>query len=113
MATKPLRSKANPAVVGPTDLGMEAAPQKMQVKLAGDRATVVAIKAGNVTIIDKLKKYYKAIIALVGGIVLLLNQITPMTAMLGASTQHAISVALVFLTSLLVFLKSNEHWVDG
>lgn len=113
MPGKELRSKANPAVPGPTDVGFNSA-QKYNMVLRDGQAEVVAIKAGSVTTVDKLKSYYKFIIAFVGSIIVLLNEITPISSvMFGPNVQHWVSGTLMFLTSLSVFLKSNEHWVNG
>jgi hypothetical protein len=73
---------------------------------------VVDERPGAVTFLDKLKGYYKALITVVGAALLGLNELTPVTDFLPATSQHWLSVALSVLTAILTFLKANEHWVD-
>jgi hypothetical protein len=73
---------------------------------------VVAETTGVVTVLDKLKGYYKTLITVVGSILVILNEVTPLTDFLPASQRHYVTVGIVFLTALGNFLKSNEHWVD-
>jgi hypothetical protein len=78
------------------------------------RAAVDVIDShpGPTTTLDRAKGYYHTIITLVGAVLVLLNQITPVTDFLPASVRGYVSVAIVFVTAALNFLKSNEHWVD-
>jgi hypothetical protein len=73
---------------------------------------VVDERTGAVTFLDKLKGYYKALITVLGAILLGLNELTPLTNFLPATAQHWASVAISVITAILTFLKANEHWVD-
>jgi len=91
-----------------------AEPVKQQVEVAqpsGD-VTVVNTKPGEVGFVDKLKAYYHTIITVIGALLLLINEFTPLTDSLGSDVQKYINIAVVFLTALLNFLKSNEVWVN-
>jgi hypothetical protein len=73
---------------------------------------VVDERTGAVTFLDKLKGYYKALITVLGAVLLALNELTPATNFLPTTAHHWLSVALSVLTAILTFLKANEHWVD-
>ncbi len=73
---------------------------------------VVDERTGAITLLDKLKGYYKALITVVGAVVLGINELTPLTASLPTTAQHWLSVAISVLTAILTFLKANEQWVD-
>jgi hypothetical protein len=79
---------------------------------AGTPVTVVAASTGAVTFLDKAKGYYKALITAVGAILVILNEVTPLTDFLPENQRHYVSVGVVAITTLANFLKSNEHWVD-
>jgi hypothetical protein len=73
---------------------------------------VVDERTGAVTFLDKLKGYYKALIAVIGAVLLALNELTPVTDFLPTTAHHWLSVAISVGTAILTFLKANEHWVD-
>lgn len=64
---------------------------------------------GTVTFLDKLKAYWKAIIAFIGVVLLAVNQLSPF---LPVDWQHPAAVIIAVLTAVLTFAKSNETWVD-
>lgn len=74
---------------------------------------VVATKVGAVTILDKVKAYYHTLIAVVAAVLLFLNQVTPIADFLPVQYRHWFSTAVVVVGAALIFLKSNEHWIDG
>ena len=62
---------------------------------------------------DKAKAYWHTVITVIGAILVLLNQITPITSQFGGNVQMVTNTVIVFLTALVNFLKSNEIWVDA
>lgn len=74
---------------------------------------VVATKVGAVTVLDKVKAYYKTLIAIVAAVVVFLNQVTPIADFLPVQYRHWFSTAVVVVGAVAVFLKANEHWIDG
>lgn len=77
---------------------------------AGAAAAVKVVdeKPGPLSLLDKLKAYYKFLLAAVGAIVVIVNELTPV---LGHA--HWFTVAASLVTAVSVALKSNEHWVEG
>lgn len=75
--------------------------------------TVVAKADGQVTFLDKVKNYYKALIAFVGFLLILLNELTPVFNYLPGQDKQYVTAAIGVLTTLGVLLKGNEHWVDN
>ena len=73
---------------------------------------VVDERPGAVTFLDKLKGYYKALITVVGAVLLALNELTPLFDFLPTTAHHWLSVVISVLTAISTFLKANEHWVD-
>lgn len=71
------------------------------------------VKPGKVTLLDKAKAYYKATIAVVGAILVLLNEMTPLSHLLPAAAQHYFTVTVAAVTAISVLLKRNEQWVDA
>jgi hypothetical protein len=99
----------------PAKQKVEMVPAPPEVaKETGKSAEVVvtAEKPGEVNFVDKLKGYYHTVITVTGAILLLLNQVTPITDALGGEVQKWISAAIIFVTALLNFLKSNEQWIN-
>lgn len=89
-------------------------PVKQQVEVlqpSGD-VGVVNIKPGEVSFFDKLKAYYHTAITVLGALLVLLNEITPLTNSLGESAKHIVTVVILVLTAILNALKSNEVWVN-
>lgn len=76
------------------------------------KAVVVDEKPGEVNFFDKLKGYYHTMITVIGAILVLLNEVTPITDSLPQSWQHTITLIIVGTTALLNALKSNEQWVQ-
>jgi hypothetical protein len=70
---------------------------------------VVAEKDGPVTKVDKAKAYYKALIALVGSLLVGANQVLPLVP---DDAKGWVSTAVAVLTVASVALKSNEQWFD-
>jgi nicotinamide riboside transporter PnuC len=87
--------------------------------VATANATAKAVKVkvtketeGPVTWAQKAKGYYKGIIALITGLLVVLNELTPvMNSLPGQDKQYLATVIVIVGTSLTI-LKSNEHWVD-
>jgi hypothetical protein len=73
---------------------------------------VEEMKAGSVNIVDSAKAYWHTAITVVAGILILLQQITPVFNFLPAGAQKYFAVAVAFVAAVLNFLKSNEVWVD-
>ena len=104
--------KKEEAVVSPSNTPTK---QKQEIAPEGG-ATVIETKPGTVTFLDKIKAYYHTLITVVGGILVVLNQVLPATHIIpGYGTQAAgyVSAAIVFLTALVNALKSNETWVNA
>jgi hypothetical protein len=81
---------------------------------SGPAQVVVAdTKPGTVGWADKLKGWYKGLIAAVGAILVLLNNIGPFADLLGGDVSQWVTVAISALTAAGVFLRENEHWVDA
>lgn len=73
------------------------------------QAVIDKVVPGNVTVLDKLKGYWKAIIAFIGVALLVINQVAPV---LPVDWQHPAALVIAVLTAVLTFAKSNETWVD-
>lgn len=76
---------------------------------------VVDRKLGPLSIFDKVKTYYHTVITLIGFVLVLLNQLLPAVGWIpgyGSQAAGYVSAAIVFVTAVANFLKSNEHWVD-
>ena len=71
---------------------------------------VVKTKEGSVTWVDKAKGYYKALIALVGA---LLVGVTQLSGAVPAEAEAWVTVAISALTTLGVVLRANETWVNA
>ena len=90
-------------------------PVKNQVTLdpvTGESVTVKT-QVGPVTFWDKVKGAYKWLITGVGFLLVVLNQGLAFADVLPQNVANWINVAIAFLTSVSVFLKANEHWVEG
>lgn len=73
---------------------------------------VVAEAAGPVTFLDRVKGYYKALIALVGAILVIANELTPVLNFLPGLDKQYVTIAISAVTAFGVFLRDNEHWLD-
>lgn len=82
----------------PTRIGFAAMPQH--------GVQILAQKPGPVSVIDQAKQYYKAAIALVGGLLAIAPQIVVPEPAAGY-----VSTAVVILTGIMTYLKANEIWV--
>lgn len=71
---------------------------------------VKATKEGSVTWLDKAKGYYKALIALVGA---LLIGATQLSGAVPAEIEPWVTVAISAFTTLGVVLRANEVWVNA
>ncbi|QHB37454.1 membrane protein [Mycobacterium phage Leopard] len=83
------------------------------VDVPAAEVVVVDQKQGTVTFTDKMKAYYHTIITIIGAILVLLNEVTPITDGLPDSWQRGLSVVIVFLTGVANALKSNEKWINA
>lgn len=101
---------------------IEVAPRGIKVRVQRPGAAfadppvagvkVVATRAGAVTLLDKLKAYYHTLIVIVGSILVIVNEVTPLLNFLPDGGKQYVSVAIGVLTAVATALKSNEHWVD-
>jgi hypothetical protein len=73
---------------------------------------VLDTATGPLTWLDKLKGYYKGLITLVGVVLVILNQVTPVFDFMPANVQHWFTVVVAALTAVSAFLVANQHWVD-
>lgn len=71
---------------------------------------VLATREGSVTWIDKAKAYYKALIALIGA---LLVGVTQLSGVVPAEAEPWVTVAVSVLTAAGVVLRANETWVNA
>lgn len=79
---------------------------------AAPKVQVLKTVSGPLTWLDSLKGYYKGLITLVGGLLVILNELTPVFDFLPGSAKQYFTVAVAALTTLSAFLVSNQHWVD-
>ena len=94
--------------------GQEVVKHQIEVNPVGT-ASVVNSAPGPVTFGDRVKAYYHTIFTFIAGILVLLNQVAPIVHWIPGYGEQAagyVSVAIVFVTALINFLKSNEVWVD-
>lgn len=68
---------------------------------------------GPVTTLQKVKGYYKAVVAFVGALLLFLQQATPAFSALPADYQHPFTVVVAVVTAVSVLLVNNQTWVDS
>lgn len=73
---------------------------------------IVSEKVGVVSFLDKAKGYYKGLITALGAILVIVNELTPLFDFLPGQDKQYITAGIAFLTTVAVFLKNNEHWVD-
>lgn len=78
----------------------------------GTPVKVVNAKTGPVGFLDKAKGYYKGLIAAVGAILVIVNELTPLLNFLPGQDKQYVTLVIGVLTTAATFLKSNEHWVD-
>lgn len=88
------------------------------VATAQEHAKAVKVKVtketeGPVTFVQKVQGYYKAIVAFVGVLLLILQQVSPLQNLLPANLQHPFTVAVGTVTAISVLLTKNQTWVDS
>lgn len=83
---------------------------KQALALVNGVVTVVNEKPGTVSTFDKIKQYYKFLVAFIGALIAILTETLPLG--LSADVQNWIAGVVGILTSFVVFLKSNEQWVE-
>lgn len=87
---------------------------KAQVVVEPDGSpTVVKVKAGPVTWRDKIKAYYHTVIIVVTGLLAFLTEVTPLGNFLPDQYRAWFAGGVLFVGSLVTFLKSNETWVNN
>jgi hypothetical protein len=87
--------------------------EKQRVALTDEGVrTVVAVKPGEINWRDQAKRYYKGGIAAVGALLIILTQLEVFSGLLGEQGKTVFTVAVAVLTSISVFLKSNERWIE-
>lgn len=77
----------------------------------GGYTNVLKEADGNVTVLDKIKGYYKALYALVGTLLMILTNATPIFSFLPIDDKY-LTIIIGFLTTLSVLMKRNQTWVD-
>lgn len=92
--------------------GAEVVKHRVAVTEEGTPA-VIDSKNGPVTFFDKVKKYYKFLIAAVGALLIVLNEATPLFNTLGGSGEKWFTGIVAVVASIGVLLKSNERWVNA
>ena len=73
-------------------------------------AKIVDTAAGPVTWSQKLRGYYKALIALSGAVVTVAAQLAPV---IPEADKGWVTKAVVVATAIGVALKENQHWIEG
>ena len=81
---------------------------------AGANLPVMIVGTGNgaVSTLDKLKGYYKGIIAVITAALVIANELTPVLNFLPGQDKQYVTAAIAAAGGLLAFFKDNEHWVD-
>lgn len=110
----PVNAAVAPIVVDDATMDSVSTPVvKEHVKLVGGAPVVVAVKSGPVTWRDKVKTYWHFAIAVIGALLVAINEFTPITDHFSPEVRNVITISISFLTAVGVFLKNNEHWVDN
>lgn len=86
--------------------------ERVEVQQVTGDVVVIDAKPGEVKWTDKVKAYWHTVITVIGALLVLLNQVTPITEQFGGNVQKIATTVIIFLTALLNFLKSNEVWVN-
>lgn len=86
--------------------------ERVEVQPVSGDVVVVNAKEGEVNWVDKLKAYWHTIITVIGGLLVILNELTPVTDQLGPNVQHIVTVVIIILTAIVNASKSNETWVQ-
>lgn len=96
-----------------------APPQGQIATLTGAPAsavTVVDVKPGSVTWLDRAKAYYHTAFAVLAGLAVLIVEIGPdLNALPGLppTWRHAITVAVVIANMIATRVKANEQWFNA
>ena len=85
--------------------------QRVEITPQGTSA-VIESKSGPVTFLDKIKSYYHTLIIVTTALLALATQIAPLGDFLPGPGKNIVTGVILFVGSLLTFLKSNEIWVD-
>jgi hypothetical protein len=88
-----------------------AGKERVALTNEGERA-IIAVKPGEINWRDKAKRFYKGGIAAVGALLIILTQLEVFSGLLGEQGKTVFTVAVAILTSISVFLKSNERWIE-
>lgn len=91
--------------------GAELTRARVEIDRDGE-ATVVDVKPGPLTFVDKLKGYYHTIIIIVAGLLAFLTEISPLGQALPEPYRSILAGAIIAVGALLTFLKSNEVWIE-
>lgn len=86
----------------------------MAAQLVKGRAVasnVVATTTTPLTLLDKVKSYYVQAIAIIGTVLVVVNELTPVLDFVPAA-KHTVTVAIAVLTALSTLLKQNQQWVE-
>lgn len=101
-------------VVKKTPDESQATKRQIEITHTGD-TRVVNAKIGPLTIFDKLKAYYHTLITIFAAILVLLNTLLSATHFIpgyGTAIGGYVSFAIIAVTAIVNFLKSNEVWVN-
>jgi hypothetical protein len=102
---KPPKTTRHPA-------GKQVTKARVEVQPSG-QAAIVETAPGPVTFIDKAKGYYHTLITLIGTVLVMVNELTPVTDHFSPTIRHGITVFVLAATVVVNALKSNEQWVDS
>jgi hypothetical protein len=110
---KPKRAKKVQAAVEGGQPVKNRVEVGVQPQASGYKAIVVDTKPGEVKFTDKIKAYYHTIIMVTGAILILANEVSPITESLPESFRHSVTGAIALITLVTNVLKSNEQWVNA
>lgn len=103
-----------PAPAGRHEAHHPAGSKAKAVKKTRVEEKRIVTAPGPVTFADKLKAYYKGAIMILGAVLIILDQVTPVFDSIFHGTAHNIFASIVAgVTTFLGILKANEKWVDG
>lgn len=105
---------ATPADAQKQKIALEVSGKALAPEPVTVTPTVVSEKNGKVTVFDEIKKYYKGLIAFVGMLLIIINQVTPWLndILTDPNDKKLFTVIVSAITALGVILKDNEKWVD-
>lgn len=76
------------------------------------KVMVLKSEPGAITLLDRLKGYYKGLIAVITAVLVIANELTPVLNFLPGQDKQYVTIAIAVVGSVLTFLKDNEHWID-